>query len=295
MSLSESRFLSGQPKLLAPIIALVMSCALAGPTTALGQELVITGVVDGPLSGGLPKAIEICVLNDIPDLSDYGLGSANNGGGSDGEEFTFPAGPVSAGTFLYVASEAPGFSAFFGFAPTFTSGAASINGDDAIELFKSGSVVDVFGDINVDGSGEPWDYLDGWAYRNDGTGPDGSTFTFANWSFSGPNALDGETSNATATTPFPIGDYPACSLTEPAPEIVINEIMQNPTAVADGAGEWFEIHNPTGAAVDIDGWTIRDDGSAATRTSSHGGHCLSRSRRYLVLGQTMPTATSMAA
>jgi hypothetical protein len=93
-------------------------------STALSQDLVITGVVDGPLSGGVPKAIELCVLDDIADLSDYGVGAANNGGGSDGEEFTFPPGPVSAGTFLYVASEAAGFSTFFGFAPDFTSGAA---------------------------------------------------------------------------------------------------------------------------------------------------------------------------
>ena len=92
-------------------------------STALSQDLVLTGVVDGPLSGGVPKAIELCVLNDIADLSDYGVGAANNGGGSDGEEFTFPAGPVSAGTFLYVASEAVGFEAFFGFAPGYTSSA----------------------------------------------------------------------------------------------------------------------------------------------------------------------------
>ena len=39
------------------------------------------------------------------------------------------------------------------------------------------------------------------------TGPDGSTFVLANWMFSGPDALDGETSNDTATTPFPIGTY----------------------------------------------------------------------------------------
>jgi hypothetical protein len=86
--------------------------------------MVITGVVDGPLTGGVPKAIELCVLNDISDLSAFGVGSANNGGGSDGEEFIFPAGAASAGTYLYVASEATGFSTFFGFAPNYTSGAA---------------------------------------------------------------------------------------------------------------------------------------------------------------------------
>jgi hypothetical protein len=135
------------------------------------------------------------------------VGSANNGGGSDGEEFTFPAVSATAGQFLYVASEQDGFSDFFGFAPDYTAGAASINGDDAIELFMNGSVIDVFGDINTDGSGEPWEYADGWAYRADNTGPDGSTFALDNWYFSGPNALDDELTNSSAATPFPIGTY----------------------------------------------------------------------------------------
>ena len=188
---------------------------VATAPASLAQDMVITGVVDGPLSGGVPKAIELCVLNDVADLSVYGVGSANNGGGTDGQEFTFPAGAASAGTFLYVASESTGFETFFGFAPSYTSGAASINGDDAIELFQAGAVIDVFGDINTDGTGQPWEHLDGWAYRVDGTGPDASTFVLGNWSFSGPNALDGESSNGTAATPFPIGSFASCTGSEP--------------------------------------------------------------------------------
>ena len=52
------------------------------------------------------------------------------------------------------------------------------------------AVIDTFGDINVDGNGEAWEYLDGWASRVNETGPDGSTFVIANWSFSGPNEND---------------------------------------------------------------------------------------------------------
>ncbi|MCB0372820.1 MAG: T9SS type A sorting domain-containing protein, partial [Muricauda sp.] len=177
------------------------------PLGAYGPDLLITGVVDGPLTGGVPKAIELFVKNNIADLSAYGIGSANNGGGTDGEEFTFPAVSAAAGTFIYIASESTGFEAYFGFAPDYTSSTAAINGDDAIELFFEGDVIDVFGDINVDGSGQPWDYLDGWAYRNNGTGPDGSTFVLDNWTYSGINALDGTTTNATAGLPFPIGTY----------------------------------------------------------------------------------------
>jgi len=232
-----------------PAISILSALALlliAASPQAVAQDLVITGVIDGPLSGGLPKAVELCALADIPDLSIYGVGSANNGGGTDGEEFTFPADPVSAGTFIHVASEATGFADFFGFAPAHTSGAMSINGDDAIELFMSGGVIDVFGDINVDGTGQPWDHLDGWAYRDNGTGPDGATFTIDNWSFSGPNALDGETSNGTATTPFPIGAYSACTLPVPSPDVLLSELVVTPTG-----GEFVEIFNPTASSIDL--------------------------------------------
>lgn len=176
-------------------------------TTMIPYGLVITGVIDGPRSGGTPKAIELYALCDIPDLSVYGVGSANNGNGGGSEEFTFPSGSASAGDYIYVANEATEFSNFFGFLPDYTSGAASINGDDAIELFHNGVVIDVFGDPNVGGTGEPWEYLDGWAYRQDDINPNLGNFVATNWTYSTPNALDGEPTNAGATTPMPVGTY----------------------------------------------------------------------------------------
>ncbi len=196
------------PVMAAGLLAVLFLTMMGDVFAAPQDDLIITAVYDGPLTGGLPKGVELYVINDIPDLSIYGLGSANNGGGSDGQEFTFPADSVSAGSFIYVATESTGFTNFFGFAPDYTHGTAmNINGDDAIELFTNGSVSDVFGDIDTDGTGQPWEYMDGWAYRQNGTGPDGSTFVLGNWTFSGPNALDGETSNATAANPVPIGTY----------------------------------------------------------------------------------------
>ncbi|MCF2949719.1 ExeM/NucH family extracellular endonuclease [Paraglaciecola aquimarina] len=181
--------------------------ALMLGSSAQANDLVITGVIDGPLSGGTPKAVEIFVLNDITDLSVCGLGSANNGNGGGIQEYTFNSGAVSAGSYIYISSESVGFEAFMGFQPTDTSGAMSVNGDDAIELFCNGAVVDTFGEIDVDGTGTAWEYLDGWAYRSTNTGPDGETFVLGNWSFSGKNALDGESSNATATTGFPLKSF----------------------------------------------------------------------------------------
>jgi len=179
-------------------------------STAFGQ-LVITGVIDGPLPGGHPKAVELCAVMDIADLGQYGMGSANNGGGTDGIEWVFPAGSSAVmGDFIYVAAadDANGFATFFGFEPTFVVDgyAMSINGDDAVELFLNDVCVDVFGDRDTDGTGEPWEHLDGWAYRVDNT-PDSPDFDVAAWYFSGPNALDNETDNATAATPFPTGTW----------------------------------------------------------------------------------------
>ena len=122
-------------------------------------------------------------------------------------EYNFPADAVTAGTYIYLATESSQFTTFFGIAPTYTNGVVSINGDDSIELYENGQIIDTFGDVNTDGSGEAWDYLDGWAYRNSNTGQEGTTFTTTNWSYSGANAFDGESDNASATTPFPIGTY----------------------------------------------------------------------------------------
>ncbi|VAW42857.1 Alkaline phosphatase, partial [hydrothermal vent metagenome] len=235
------------------VAVFILLLGTAAPSRAIATDLLITGVFDGPLTGGIPKAIELYVVNDIPDLSIYGVGSANNGGGTDGEEFTFPADAATAGDFIYLASESTGFNDFFGFAPNYTAGAASINGDDAIELFENGVVIDTFGDINVDGNGEPWEYLDGWAYRVSGTEADSTIFNIANWTFSGPNAMDGETSNATAVTPFPLGTF-APLVGDAAPSVASTDPANAATGVALDAnvtvnfsedvtvtGSWFDV------------------------------------------------------
>ncbi|MEM7104197.1 MAG: Calx-beta domain-containing protein [Bacteroidota bacterium] len=178
------------------------------------QKLLISGVLDGPLSGGT-KGIELYAYGDISDLSQYGIGSANNGDGSDGEEFTLPVMPLDSGNCVYITNDEDNFLAFMGFAADFENVAANVNGDDAIELYQNGVVVDIFGEPYQDGTGTAWEYLDGWTYRNSGTGPDGSTFVIGNWSFSGVNAMDNETSNSTADVPFPTCSYSPIAPAEP--------------------------------------------------------------------------------
>ncbi len=189
-------------------LCLWITCLI--PARGNGQSLILTGVYDGPLPGGLPKGVEIYVPNAIADLSKCGIGSANNGGGSDGQEYTFPPDQVAAGSFIYVSSEATEFETWFGFPTSYSVGPTmSINGDDAVEVFCNDSVVDTFGDINASGTGQGWEYLDGWAYRNAGTGPSGTTFMPSEWTFSGPDVWDGEEGNTNATSahPIPVGTY----------------------------------------------------------------------------------------
>ena len=169
------------------------------------NSLVIAGVYDGPLTGGNPKGIELYAVKDIADLSLYGVSSITNGGGSSAGnvEYNFPADAVTAGTSIFISTEAPGFTSFFGFAPTYTNGVVSINGDDSIELYENGQIIDTFGDVDTDGSGEAWDYLDGWAYRKSNTGPDGSSFVIENWTFSGVDGLEGAVTNGDLNNPYP--------------------------------------------------------------------------------------------
>ena len=216
---------------------------------AATNSLVLTAVFDGPLGGGTPKGVEIYVIQDIADLSLFGVGSANNGGGSAGQEFTFPAVSATAGDFIYVASEATEFTNFFGFAPNYTDGSMGINGDDAIELFENGVVIDTFGDINVDGSGEAWEYTDGWAYRNSDTGPDGG-FVIANWTFSGTDALDGETTNASAVTPVPVGTYSNTLSTDSFTSTTFN-VYPNPST-----NGFVNISSPSAEAISVNVYDV---------------------------------------
>ena len=212
--------------------AALSTLALASAASADHLDLIITGAFDGPLGGGEPKVVELYAVNDIADLSLYGVGAANNGGGTDGVENVL-SGSAAAGTFIYIiddnasgnpaftdfntyfAGQVPAGSLLFDSNAGINGGAAALNGDDAVEVFydndmdgdfNTSVVGDTFGDINTDGSGEPWDYQDGWAYRVDGTMATAGTFVLSDWTFSGVDANDGKMTNV-GPNAFPIGSY----------------------------------------------------------------------------------------
>ncbi len=46
-----------------------------------------------------------------------------------------------------------------------------------------------------------------------------------------------------------------------AGELVITEILKDPTTTNDADGEWFEVYNASAVPIALCGWTIRDDGT----------------------------------
>ena len=91
------------------------------------------------------------------------------------------------------------------------------------------------------------------------------------------------------------GTVPSASATTDAgpsiPNLVISEIMQNPSDVADDKGEWFEIYNAESDDVNIDGYIIKDNGSES-HTINNGGSLIIPAGGFIVLGINNDNATN---
>lgn len=174
-------------------------------TGGLSNALDLVGVIDFtvPSGGSDGKALHFRALEDIADLGVFGVGVANNGDGTDGQEYVFPTGSASAGDDILLARNPEVMSAYLGdcaseFETVLTGNSdISQNGDDAIELFESGVVIETYGDVDVDGTGEAWEYTDSWAYQANGQ-----------WTVGGIDCTDGTTTMADATCLYPLCPLP---------------------------------------------------------------------------------------
>ena len=167
----------------------------------LTYSLSLQGILDFDLpSGGTDgKAIHLIANSDIPDISIYGIGVANNGGGSDGQEDDFPVMSVSAGDHILFARSPLAMETYFGlcfsdFDYVLEAGSnISQNGDDAIELYEHNQVIETFGDVNIDATGEVWEYTDSWAYKLGNE-----------WTYGGVNCTDDSETSASSNCPYPL-------------------------------------------------------------------------------------------
>ena len=181
---------------------IVTLALLALVTTTAGADVIITGIMDGDLSGGTPKAIEL-YIDGTEDLANYTLQRSSNGGvfGSDTalsgtytDEFVYLVGSTNDGVLQFEAC----FGTSGDFANVWSSSAISGNGDDAFRILDSGSqVVDQVWYEDTNDA-----YLDSYMYRLDNTGPDGG-WVASNWTIPGNGALDGlDAAQQGAATPF---------------------------------------------------------------------------------------------
>lgn len=168
------------------------SLALLGLSALTSQAaLTLVGIVDGTaLSNGRPKAI-VLQSDSSTDLSDYSIKTYNNGSSTPSNSLVL-TGTAQEGQYIIIA-DSPDSISFFttNFASSdfisFKGTAASINGDDAIELVSSSSVVDTYGVVGTDGTGESWEYKDQFAARQSGSA---GAFNVSDWSISTLAGLD---------------------------------------------------------------------------------------------------------
>ncbi len=193
--------------------SIITAAVSAVAVVSADAAVIMTGIVDGTLSGGNPKAIEL-YIDGTEDLSSYTLERSSNGG-TFGSSFALSG--IYTDTFVYLIGTGNGgvaaFDNVFGttgiFANRITSGNVNGNGNDGFRLLSGAVVVDTFGNpADVSASADysaPWAYQDSFAYRVDDTGPDGG-FVLANWSFEGNGALNG-LSAAQHNAAVPFGTY----------------------------------------------------------------------------------------
>ena len=169
-------------------------------------DVIISEVVDATLPGGLPKYVELTNTGSSSvNLADYSIGNFNNGGTTlGGGASTVLSGNLAPGdsyVISYENGDSAGVGTFFttyGFDPDNFDLGSFVNGDDVIVLFlgaatgdgSDATIVDIYGVIGTDGTGEPWEYTDSYAFRNADVVTASATFSAAEWTIAGPDALE---------------------------------------------------------------------------------------------------------
>ena len=167
--------------------------------------LMMTGIFRGDIAGIEPSVIELYALEDIPDLSIYGIEIAEDGSEASGVEYNLSSMSLDSGQFYTVSSNTIYHKSWFGSEPVQQSLYSTFDGDDAVLLYKNNEIVDVFGAPGKDGSGELWDYTLGWSYKKDGR-IYSSNFNVNDWITCRGCSL-GSSFNDEMDNPFPIGQF----------------------------------------------------------------------------------------
>jgi hypothetical protein len=199
------------------IYTLLFSALVAFSANA--QSPIITAILDGPCTGGLPKLLEIYASGTV-NFTQFTLQNQTNANTAWGTPQDLSALGTKTNQFVYVimtgtspgnialaTAEFPNVVA----GNSLESNTMNLNGDDRVRIINTTSlvVIDQFGVTDVDGTGESWEWQDTYAKRIAGTGPDAG-FIAANWNITPKDALDGLgacNSGAPLSTVVGLGSY----------------------------------------------------------------------------------------
>ena len=230
-------------------------------SAGIGEKLMITGILDGDLSGGYPKYLELYAVTDIADLTIYGIDVASNGASSTKQDYALESGSLTAGSFYKIARKsgagAGGFDDWFGTTADMYTSKNTFNGDDAIVLYKNGIAEDVLGEVGKDGTGEAWEYKDGWVYRKN-TKKASTTFNVDDWTACN-GCADTYFLNSEMAQPFPIASY-IISLPE---KLIITGVLDGD--LSGGYPKALELYAATDIAdLSIYGIDVASNGALST-------------------------------
>jgi hypothetical protein len=175
--------------------ATIAALTLAG--SAFGYDnLIISEVVDATLPGGNPKYVEITNTGSMDyTFTGGGIIVQSNANTDLDIDVDLTGVTIVAGQSFVIQSSANDgvfqFENTYGFAADLYTGAFFSNGDDRYILTDGVDLLDIHGEIDTDGTGTGWEYLDGFAYRLPDaiTGNDGG-FIIGEWFHSGVDALE---------------------------------------------------------------------------------------------------------
>ncbi|WP_139956259.1 T9SS type A sorting domain-containing protein [Flavicella sediminum] len=167
-------------------------------TVTTFAQPIITAIYSGNCTGAVPRGIEIYANGEV-DFTLYQFQNQPNGVGFT-RMFDMDGLGTKTDEFVYVSRNTGEFSdtttEFAAITGTETNlydaNTGWVSGDDAVRIVRKSDdvVIDFYGVINEDGTGNPWDYTKGYAKRINGTIPTGA-FTIADWNIA-KNAFSGK-------------------------------------------------------------------------------------------------------
>jgi hypothetical protein len=173
---------------------LVMGALLLFSVSAVAQNGLFISEVTDPADDYSGRFVELYNAGtETVDFSSVTLYLSRQSNGGTGWGNLLLEGSVAPGRTFVIGGSS--FESVYGFAPDMVTGIIIGNGDDAYFLYRdgdrtTGTLHDIYGAIDIDGTGEPWEYEDSRAVRVEGVSAPNTTWTAAEWEITPANVAD---------------------------------------------------------------------------------------------------------